>query len=483
MLSCVLMKSDSTSPTVTQRLLANVASPGDRLPSVRTLMRDWRVSPVTVQRALDTLSREGVLDTRPGRGTFVSARNATLPAIVDYGWQSLVLGPARDLTNGMAANARPQPTDVRQLQMGYLPPALQPGVLLAAAAQRALRRPGVWDRSPAAGYEALRAWFAAGIGGAFQPRDVVICPGSQAAIATTFRAMAQPGQPVLMESPTYYGAIAAARAAGLLPVPVPTDADGVLPDLLDEAFSRSGARLFFCQPTFSNPAGTVLPPERRRLVLEMAERHGAFIIEDDWARDFALDGDAPPTLASADRLGHVVYIRSLTKSAAASLRIGALCARGPAGDRLRAARQVDDFFVTGLMQETALQLVTGAAWPRHLRSLRSSLKRNRDLLAGTLRTHLGGDARFVVPSGGLHLWLRLPEGRLDIEAAAMAQAAGVVVTPGYHAFPAEPPGGFLRLSYAMLEPDWVDAAARTVADAVRSPSRKLALPPTSTCIR
>ena len=206
------------------------------------------------------------------------------------------------------------------------------------------------------------------------------------------------------------------------------------------------------------------------MVLEIAQRHGAFVIEDDWARDFALDGDAPPSLASADRVAHVIYIRSLTKSAAPSLRIGALCARGPAGDRLRAARQVDDFFVTGLMQETALQLVTAASWPRHLRSLRSALKRNRNLLSSALRTHIGDHARFVDPAGGLHLWLRLPEGRLASEAAAMTQAAGFIVTPGHHAFPAEPPGGFLRLSFAMLEPDWVDSAARTIADAVLSSS-------------
>ena len=464
------MDSSSTPSSVTQRLraLAAAAAPGDRLPSVRTLMRDWRVSPVTVQRALDTLSREGVLDARPGRGTFVAVRTAASPAVTDYGWQSLVLGPARDTTNGMAANAQAHPADTRQLQMGYLPPGLQPGALLAAAAQRALRRPGVWDRTPAAGLDALRTWFAAGTDGAFGARDVVICPGSQAAIATTFRALSQPGDAILMESPTYYGAIAAARAAGLRPVPVPTDADGVVPELLDEAFRRSGARLFFCQPTFSNPAGTVLPPGRRTAVLAAAERHGAFVVEDDWARDFALDGEPPPPLAAADRVGHVVYLRSLTKSAAPSLRIGALCARGPAADRLRAARQVDDFFVPGPMQETALQLVTAAAWPRHLRTLRAALKRNRDLLAASLRAHLGEHARFVLPAGGLHLWLRLPEGRVDTEAAAMAQAAGVVVTAGLHAFPAEPPGGFLRLSYAMLEPDWVDAAARTVAEAVLS---------------
>ncbi|NHV87701.1 PLP-dependent aminotransferase family protein, partial [Escherichia coli] len=77
----------------------------------------------------------------------------------------------------------------------------------------------------------------------------------------------------------------------------------------------------------------------------------------------------------------------------------------------------------------------------------AALRRNRDLLAAALRTQLGPHARFVDPPGGLHLWLRLPEGRSDIEVAMAAQAAGVLVTPGFHAFPAEPPGGFLRLRF------------------------------------
>ncbi len=429
-------------------------------------MREWRVSPVTVQRALDILAREGVLEAKPGRGTFVAFREVPLAAMADFGWQSLVLGPAQDMLNGLDASNRAPPGEARQLQAGYLPCALQPGALLAAAAGRALRRPGVWARMPSQGSEPLRAWFAAGTGGAFTAREVTICAGSQIAISTIFRALARPGDPVLMESPTYFGAIAAARAAGLRPVPVPTDAEGVRPDLLDAAFDRSGARLFYCQPRYANPTGTVLPPERRAAVLAIAAARNAFVVEDDWAHDFALGpGPGLPPMAAADQDGHVVYIRSLTKCAAPGLRIGALCARGPALERLRAVRLVDDFFVTGLLQETALQLVTAAAWPRHLRSLQAALRRNRDLLAAALQRRLGPGQAPVVPQGGLHLWLRLQHGRSDADAAAHTAAQGVLVTPGRHAFPAEPPAGFLRLSYAMVEAGWVDEAAAIVAAA------------------
>lgn len=463
------METDNRSQSVTQRLraLAGAAEAGARLPSVRDLMREWHVSPVTVQRALDTLAREGVLEARPGRGTFVSARVTSLVAPADFGWQSLVLGPARDMTNGLGTSMIAPPIEARQLQVGYLPAALQPGALLSAATSRALRRPGVWDRVPSQGMEALRSWFASGTEGAFTAREVMICPGSQAAIAAVFRALATPGEPVLMESPTYYGAIASARAAGLRPVPVPTDEQGVRPDLLDEAFERSGAKLFYCQPTFANPTGTVLPPERRAAVLAIAAARNAFVVEDDWARDFFLEAEhALAPMAAGDVDGHVVYLRSLTKCAAPGLRIGALCARGPALERLRATRLVDDFFVSGLLQETALQLVTSAAWPRHLRVLRTALRRNRDLLAAALVKHLGQDA-VAVPRGGLHLWLRLPDDCPDLEAAQRLAACGVLAVPGCNAFPAEPSGNYLRLSFANIEAEWVAEAAAAVAGVMR----------------
>jgi len=125
---------------------------------------------------------------------------------------------------------------------------------------------------------------------------------------------------------------------------------------------------------------------------------------------------------------------------------------------------VEDFFVTGLLQETALQLVTAPAWPRHLRAMRAALRRNRDLLAGALRRHLGPAALPILPAGGLHLWLRLPEGCDEAAALARMAARGVLTTAGRHAFPAEPPAAFLRLSYAMVEPDWVEEAAAVVAE-------------------
>jgi DNA-binding transcriptional MocR family regulator len=350
-----------------------------------------------------------------------------------------------------------------------LPEELQPIALLGAASTRAMRRPGIWARMPLEGLPALRAWFAAATGHAYQPHEVTICPGTQAANAAAFRALSAPGDPVLVESPTYVGALAAAQAAGLRVVPVPTDADGVRPDMLAEAFQRTGARLFYCQPTYANPTSAVLSTSRRAAVLAAVAGARAFLIEDDWARDFHLDGDAPPPpLATSDRDGHVVYVRSLTKCAAPGLRIGAICARGAALERLRATRLVDDFFVPGMLQEIALQLLTASSWPRHLRALKAALRQRRDATAGALRKHLGAQCLAQLPSGGLHLWVRLPDGVSDLDLEQRAASQGVLVSAGRHWFPAEPPAPFLRLSFAAAKPEWIESCVVQLADLVRN---------------
>jgi DNA-binding transcriptional MocR family regulator len=143
-----------------------------------------------------------------------------------------------------------------------------------------------------------------------------------------------------------------------------------------------------------------------------------------------------------------VHIRSLTKSAAPGLRVAAVAARGAAGARLKAARVIDDFFVSGPLQHATLELVSAPAWRRHLKTTRAELRTRRDALLAAVGEHLPDWSVAVVPAGGLHVWVRLPDGTDDVALTARAAAAGVLVSPGRPWFAGEPPGPFLRLTYA-----------------------------------
>ncbi len=418
---------------------------------------------MTVAAAIRALVNEGLVETRPGQGTFVAPRAAPPDRAPDLSWQTVALGSRRSGEAELQALLATPPPGAIPLSGGYLEPELQPTAALGAALARVARQPAAWQRGPAEGRADLRAWFARDVG--LRADDMVICAGGQAALSSALRALAGPGDTLLVESPTYLGALAAARAAGLRVVPVPADADGVRPDQLAAAFGRTGARLFYCQPLHANPTGATLATSRRAAVLTAVREAGAFVIEDDYARDLTIDGDPPRPLATEDTDGHVIYLRSLTKSAAPGLRIAAIGARGQAGARLRAVRLLDELFVAGPLQQAALEFVTSPGWDRHRRALRTALRARREALLTALRRHLALDIGRV-PRGGLHLWIRLEEGADDVAVAAAAAAGGVVVFPGRPWFAAEAPAPHLRLTYAAAPPDLMDEAVRRLSAAI-----------------
>ncbi|MFE7135129.1 PLP-dependent aminotransferase family protein [Streptomyces sp. NPDC057638] len=450
----------------------NRYSPGGKLPSSRALVERYRVSPVTVSRALAQLTAEGLVITRPGAGAFRAHPRTGAGPVGDTRWQEVTLSadpvgeplPRTVDASGVLVTLAAPPPGVIEFNGGYLHPQLQPERAMAAALARAGRRPGAWGRPPVEGLPELREWFARSVGGAVGAADVLVTAGGQTALTTALRALAPPGAPVLVESPTYPGLLAIARAAGVRPVPVPLDGDGVRPELLAAAFRATGAKVFVCQPLFQNPTGTVLAAERRPEVLRIAREAGAFVIEDDFARRLVHEDAGPPPrpLAADDPDGVVVHVSSLTKVTSPSLRVGVLAARGPVLERLRAIQVVDTFFVPRPLQEAALELVGSPAWNRHLRRVAGELTARRDTLVTAVRTGLPELELAHVPSGGYHLWLRLPDGADESALLAAALRAGVALAPGRPYYCAEPPGGHVRLSFAGVAglPEIVEGARR-----------------------
>ncbi|MGD9695210.1 MAG: PLP-dependent aminotransferase family protein [Thermoleophilia bacterium] len=425
---------------------------GGRLPPTRRVAADWGASPVTVQRAIRRLVGEGLVETRPGAGNFV--RHARPAPRADYGWQTTALGPARSDPGAIGSTMAPTPDGAISLNDSYPAEDLLPARAVRAALTRATRSRAAVERPPAAGLPDLREWFARELAQAAPPdgnaptgSDVVVVPGGQAALAAIFRALAAPGEAVVMESPTFWGAIAAARHAGLRIVPVARRGDAVPADALAEALEAGRARLFYAQPHLVNPSGETWSTAEGDEALEVVRAHGAFMIEDDWGHDLAFDGPTVP-VATRDRDGHVIYIRSLTKSVSPSIRVAAVIARGPVRTRILTDRTIDEMYVSGVLQAAALEVLTAHGRDAHLRATREQLRARRDALAGHIRRLLPEGTLGRLPRGGLNLWLQLPPGTGARDVAERCARRGLYVSPGEEWFPAEPTGPFLRLNYS-----------------------------------
>ncbi len=441
-----------------------IGRPGDRLPSVRQLMAELGVSPATVRHAVSDLVRTGRVEAISGSGTFIAIPQERLPPRSDTSWQTLALG-ADALEHHEARILEPirslVPAGVIDLASGYPDESLQPQSLIASAVRESVRRPGVFGRVASEGSEPLRHWFEENIDPERQHRALIM-PGGQAALALVFRALCLPGDAVMVESPTYAGALVAIRAAGLVPVPVPTDSDGLRVDQIGAAVAANGCRVLYIQPRFHNPTGASLSAERRTQLIGLAEEHGLIIVEDDWIADLALDGKYVGPLASIDPHGHVVHIRSLTKSIAPGIRVAAIAAVGALATRLYQVRSAEDFFVSPLLQETALRVVTSPRWPGHLRRLRVALQQRKSQLWEQVQ-RLGGTQMVsgdgqAIPSplhsvSPLHLWLRVeglgPDN--DLRSAALRQ--GVSVVTGSDWLPGSSSGKHVRLSNAAATKD------------------------------
>ncbi|MFT4052341.1 MAG: PLP-dependent aminotransferase family protein [Microbacterium sp.] len=444
------------------------APAGAQLPSTRQLVAEHGASPVTVQKALRTLIGQGVIESRPGVGTFVRALRTARPN--DYVWQTAALGSPQHRIPSTSSTLRTTPNDVIALHSGYPDKELLPERLVRAAFARAARSEAAVSRPPVAGLPELQSWFVTELGAITPagltppaPSDVVILPGSQSGLSTLFRTLVGAGRPLLIESPSYWGAMLAAAQVGVQLVPIASGPHGPNPDDLDRAFAQTGARAFYAQPNFANPTGGQWSADLGDTVLGIVREHGAFLIEDDWAHDFGITADPAP-LAARDDSGHVVYLRSLTKSVSPSVRVAGLIARGPARDRILADIQAQAMYVSAALQAAAVDVVTQPAWHTHLRSLRQQLTARRDLLIAALREHTPTAHLEAVPRGGLNLWLRLPDATNLQQLARECESQGVIIAAGDDWFPAEPTGRYLRLNYSGPNPGAFPDAARILGN-------------------
>ncbi|MFD4242350.1 PLP-dependent aminotransferase family protein [Streptomyces sp. NPDC058525] len=299
--------------------------------------------------------------------------------------------------------------------------------------------------------------------------EVLVTSGSQQALTLLTAALVEPGDVVLVENPTYLAALQCFGLAGARVVAVPCDADGLIPEALEELLARERPKLLYTVPTFQNPTGRTLPGARRAAVARIAARRGLWLIEDDPYGDLRYEGAEVPWLAAhpgaEDR---TALLGSFSKIMAPGLRLGWL--RAPAALRRAAvvAKQAADLHTSTVDQLAAAHYLAAVDLDAHVATVRAAYRPRRDALLAGLAEALPAGSAWNRPEGGMFVWARLPAGHDATALLKAALAHDVAFVPGAPFFTGAPDPRTLRLSFTTHTPEEITEGLARLARAVRA---------------
>ncbi|MGK5005700.1 PLP-dependent aminotransferase family protein [Janthinobacterium sp. LB2P70] len=372
--------------------------PGDRLPPQRHLAAQLDVDLTTITRAYDEARRRNLLEGRGARGTYVAAPKVELTAILD-----------------LSMNTPPPPDGVDFDDM------LKQGLsqVLMRADNELLMTYHLGGGSDS-DRQAGAAWLAP-MFGHLDARQVLVCPGAQAAIAALILALTEPGDVILAEPMSYPGLRAAASQFGRHVIAVEADKDGMLPEMLEQACRQHKPGLVYLNPTLQNPTAITMPERRRKELASIAQRCNVRIVEDD---PYWLLAEAPPPPVATFAPEQVIYISTLSKCLTPGLRVAFVLIRDPIErERFLVALRSFALMVAPLTAALATQWILDGSADGLLAGVRNEARLRhrmaRDILAG----------RYSGLGDGLHVWIELPAYWNSSQLARAAASSGIAVTP------------------------------------------------------
>ncbi|QHI98363.1 aminotransferase class I/II-fold pyridoxal phosphate-dependent enzyme [Xylophilus rhododendri] len=315
------------------------------------------------------------------------------------------------------------------------------------------------------GLPALREAVAASLPWKVDPANVLITTGSQQGLDLAAKVLIDPGSRILVETPTYLGALQAFQPMEPTVVGVASDESGALPD--DLKAKAEGARFFYALPNFQNPTGRTMDEARRVAVSEAARQSGVPILEDNPYGELWFDAPPPAPLTSRDP-ENTIYMGSFSKVLAPGLRLGFLVAPTEIHHRLVMAKQAADLHSPSFNQRVVAEVLKDGFLDRHVPTIRALYKGQRDAMLAALDRDMSGlGVSWNRPAGGMFLWVRLPAG---LSAAALLPRAvekGVAFVPGEPFYAGQPDDRTLRLSFVTASREQIATGVAALAAAVR----------------
>jgi 2-aminoadipate transaminase len=376
---------------------------------------------------------------------------------------------------------------------GGLPaPDVFPVKAFEAASCRVLHTQGsqALQYSATEGYMPLRSWivdYMAAYGIEAKVDNVLITSGSQQALDLIGKVLINPGDLILTEKPTYLGALQAWRAYQAEYSSVPIDDNGVRTDLLEEALS-GGPKFMYILPNFQNPGGVTLSLDRRLDLIEIADRYGIPIVEDDPYGELRYEGEHLPPLVVLDAQrhngrsdysnghgfirGNVIYISTFSKTLAPGLRLAWIVAPADVIDRCVVAKQGMDLHTSTFVQMTAYEVLKDDFLKSHVQLIRQVYGERRDVMLDALERYFPPGASWTRPQGGLFLWATLPQ---EIDTLALMPKAienKVIYVPGSAFYPDGTGHNTFRLNFSNAKPEQIQLGIRRLGEVLKAELQK-----------
>jgi DNA-binding transcriptional MocR family regulator len=456
---------------------AGTLVPGDRMPSVRHLMRQHEVSLSTALQAWRHLEQGGWLEARARSGYFVRQPKraaigpATEPASLTVQDPAQYIGIHQRLS-AIIAQGRQQAVSV-DLSSCCCASELYAANALKRAAIRALRHdPSILTTIlPGNGHASFRNAVArralrAGIQVAAE--QVLVTQGGIEAVNLALRAVAHAGDIIAVESPTFYGVLQALESLGMRALEIPTSpSTGMSIEALELALrTHDNVKAVVVVPNLQNPLGCSMPEANKDSLIGLCERHGIALIEDDTYSELADNGIPLTALKARDKSGNVIYCASLNKILAPGMRLGWMT-----GGRWQARVEMLKYSQTRanevLTQIAAAEFMLDGAYDRHLRRLRDYLRGQRDRMAEAVASYFPQGTRLSVPDGGVMLWVELPRPLSSQAIFEEALKRGIRIAPGTMFSNSNRFDHFLRLSCGHPYTEAVDQAVQFLGNVSR----------------
>jgi DNA-binding transcriptional MocR family regulator len=412
---------------------AGTLLPGERLPAIRTLAKSLLINPVTVVKAYELLEQRSLANSKQGSGVYIrTAHKPVQSSNSDELYQdreiTLMRGGSIEIREPVINFATSTPTS-----------DLFPVESLKQAINLVIDRDGgrAFEYDESMGFLPLRQSLSSLLetryGITAQADSIHIISGAQQGIDILSKALLQPGDTVLVEDPTYTGALAVFASRGARTIAVRLENDG--PDLeeLKLSLETHHPKLFYMMPDFQNPTGITCSTAKREQIIELVSTYGCYVIEDDYLSDIRFEGagDFKPLKALERKHQYVIYLKSFSKVMMPGLRIGFIIAPEKLSAPILQAKHITDIFSSGLIQRTFDAYLRHNAWPQHLEMIRSLYKKRMDRLLATCEQQLSDlGVTWSPPGGGLSLWIRLPSNVSSLDLYKQAAARGVLITPG-----------------------------------------------------